>query len=220
MKIKPTFSNYIIKKIRESEGREYIIKHHYSKGCHAHPICYGLFDKSKKMKKPEHLFLEPKLIGVMAFACPCSENVREFVFGKEYKDSVIELHRLHILDETPKNTESWFISRVLKLFKKEYPKYNAVITYADSTIGHEGTIYKATNSYRIGTTKSNSTFYLDEKNRLRHPRQNGKNIKKTEAINMGWKPIKRNFKYRYLYLLAKSKKHKKKLISLCKIELN
>jgi len=30
------------------------------------------------------------------YATPCSEAVRASVFGKEYKDHVTELHRLHI----------------------------------------------------------------------------------------------------------------------------
>ena len=84
------------------------------------------------------------------FACPCSENVRASVFGDKYKDNVTELHRLHILDVTPKNTESWFIVRCLKLLKELKPQIEAVISFSDTTIGHNGTIYKATNAYRAG----------------------------------------------------------------------
>lgn len=199
--------DYLVKKISAKEAKEYIIKNHYSHGIHNGPSpCYGLFE-------------ENNLIGVLAFATPCSENVRASVFGPEYKDSVVELHRLHILDVTPKNTESWFISRCLKLLKQDRPQTKAVISFSDSTEGHEGIIYKATNAYRIGTT-GKATFFRDEKGRLRHPRQNGHNITKAEALARGWTIEKRFAKNRYLYLIAHSKTEKKKLIRMCKYNLD
>ena len=97
--------DYEVRKISAKEAKEYIHKNHYSKGSHNGPSpCYGLFEKEN-------------LIGAMMFATPCSENVRSSIFGKEHKDNVTELHRLHILDITPKNTESWFIARCLKQLK-------------------------------------------------------------------------------------------------------
>ena len=197
---------YTIKRIDCKTAKEYIRKNHYSHGCHNGPSpCYGLFE-------------EDNLIGVLMFATPCSENVRASVFGKDYKDCVTELHRLHILDVTPKNTESWFISRCLKELKKDKPNIKAVISFSDSTEGHEGTIYKATNAYRVGHTGT-ATFYVDETGRLRHPRQCGVNVTKEIANERGWTPIKRFSKNRYLYLLANSKNEKKKLIRLCKYDL-
>ena len=198
--------DYDVRKISCNEAKEYIIKNHYSHGCHNRPSpCYGLFDKDN-------------LIGVCMFATPCSERVRASVFGEEYKNSVTELHRLHILDITPKNTESWFISRCLKQLKTDKPQIKAVITFADATEGHVGTIYKATNAYKIGTTVK-STFYIDENGRLRHPRQCGINITKEMAKQKGWQIVKRGTKNRYLYLLPESKNEKKKLIRMCKYNL-
>ena len=195
--------NYDVKRISCAQAKEYIIKNHYSHGCHNGPSpCYGLFDNEQ-------------LIGCLMFATPCSEAVRASVFGAEYKDNVTELHRLHILDVTPKNTESWFISRCLKLLKSDKPQIKAVITFSDTTIGHNGTIYKATNAYRCGQT-GNATFFLDENGRLRHPRQNGVNITSEMALERGWKPVKRGAKNRFIYLLYNSKKEKKFLKQLCK----
>lgn len=197
--------NYKVERIPCNQAKEYIIKNHYSHGCHNRPSpCYGLFE-------------EDELIGVLMFATPCSERVRASVFGSQYKDSVTELHRLHILDVTPKNTESWFISRCLKLLKRDKPQIKAVISFSDLTEGHSGTIYKATNAFRIGQT-GNATFYIDENGRLRHPRQCGVNITKDMAKEKGWQAVKRSGKNRYLYILAKSKKEKKHYISICKYE--
>jgi len=181
-------------------------KNHYSHGCHNGPSpCYGLFDKEN-------------LIGVLMFATTCSENVRASVFGEQYKDCVTELHRLHILDCTPKNTESWFISRCLKLLKQDKPKIKAVLSFSDITEGHSGIIYKATNAYRLGTT-GKAKFYRDQNGRLRHPRQSGVNITEQMAKEKGWVSEIREAKNRYLYLLPVSKVEKKKLIKMCKYDL-
>ncbi len=199
-------NKYTVRRIECKVAKEYIKKHHYTHGCHNGPSpCYGLFEGEE-------------LIGVLMFATPCSENVRSSIFGPEYKDSVTELHRLHILDITPKNTESWFIGQCLKLLKTDKPQIKAVISFSDSTEGHDGTIYKATNAYRIGHTGS-AMFYKDKDGRLRHPRQCGINISKEKANELDWVPVKRCAKNRYLYLLPTDKREKKKLIKMCKYKL-
>ena len=196
--------DYSIKKIPCKQAKEYIIKNHYSHGCHNAPSpCYGLFDKDN-------------LIGVLMFATPCSEAVRSSLFGKEYKDSVIELHRLHILDVTPRNTESWFISRCLKLLRVDKPKIHGVISFSDMTEGHSGVIYKATNAFFCGQT-CEVTFYVDKNGRLRHPRQNGVNITKEMAEQMGWHRVRRKSKNRYIYIIG-SKTERKKWGLMCKYE--
>lgn len=191
---------YTVRKIDAKLAKSYIHKNHYSGGSHNGPSpCYGLFDGDN-------------LIGCLMFATPCSEAVRASVFGVEYKDAVVELHRLHILDVTPRNTESWMISRCLRLLKQDRPQTRAVISFADPTQGHQGTIYKASNFIQCGTS-SPATFYLDSECRLRHPRQNGVNISKDEAAKRGWTVSKRMGKIRYLYILDPRDK------KLCKLLL-
>lgn len=152
------------------------------------------------------------------FATPCSENVRRSIWGKEYRDRVIELHRLHILDVTPRNTESWFIHKCFDLLKTDKPRIKGIISFADSTEGHEGTIYKASNFYFIGKT-CKATFYRDSLGRLRHPRQCGVNITSERAKELGWTAEQRLSKNRYLYILANNKKEKKELIKSCRYDL-
>lgn len=185
-----------IERISATIGKAFIKEHHYSRGCHNGPMTWGLYSD--------------RLVGVVAFATPCSENVRRSVFGDEYKHSVTELHRLVLLDECPPNTESWFISRALTLLKAERPYIDAVISFADSTQGHVGTIYQATNFLYCGTT-GRSRFYIDEDNRLRHPRQNGVNITPEMAHERNWQSTYREAKHRYVLLLPNDKRHKREL---------
>lgn len=201
----PESQGYTVRKIESKVGKAFVKQHHYSHGIHNGPMCWGLFDNTDT------------LIGVCAFATPCSENVRASIFGPEHKSRVTDLHRLVILDGTPKNTESWFISRALKGLKEHKPDYWAVVSFADATEGHVGTIYQACNATFYGTS-GKATFYLDQDGRLRHPRQNGVNISRADAKARGWSPVQREGKFRYLFLLPDDKAHKRRLSRLVKVE--
>ena len=177
--------HFIVRKIDSKTGKDYIKKHHYSHGIHNGPICYGLF-------------YNEILMGVCAFSTPCSENVCRSIAGVGNERQVIELSRLHLLDECPKNSESFFVSKCIKMLFKEKVNYNFIVSFADPTQGHTGVIYKALNFIEDGRT-SPATFYVDENGRLRHPRQNGVNITRKEAESRGWKVSKRMGKIRFIY---------------------
>jgi len=185
-----------VSRIPAKTGIEFIRKHHYSHGCHNGPLCWGLFDGET-------------LVGALAIATPCSENVRASVFGVEYKQHVTELHRLVVLDGYGKNTESYFISKVLRDLYKQRPDLWAVLSFADATEGHVGTIYQATNAIYTGRTQR-AWFYLDG-DRLRHPRQNGINISADDARKRGWSRVRREGKYRYLFLLPTAKTERRRV---------
>lgn len=189
--------DYSVRQIRGGEGRDYLRDRHYTRSCHNGPMCWGLFDGDY-------------MLGVIAFATPSSEAVRASVFGPDHKNRVTELHRLFVEDGTPKNTESYFISRGLTGLLGVRPSLRGVISFADSTEGHIGIIYQATNALFCGTT-GKSRFYRDGEGRLRHPRQNGVNISLDEAERRGWTPEMRNAKNRYLFLVGDKKWGKRNL---------
>jgi len=197
---------YSIEKVSAKVGKEYIRANHYSHGSHNGPSpCYGLFQGEE-------------LIGVCMFATPCSEAVRASLWGPEHKNRVTELHRLHIKDGTPQNTESWFVSRCLKLLREDKPRIRGVLSFSDLTEGHTGVIYQATNAFFLGHT-GKAWFYRDEDGRLRHPRQCGVNISKEAAVAKGWTPERREAKCRYLWILANGKIERRKLMRQCKYDL-
>ena len=197
---------YTVTHIPAKEGRAFVKEHHYSHGIHNGPTCYGLIDVDSA-----------DLVGVLAIATPCSENVRRSVFGPEHASRVTELHRLVLLEEIPKNSESFFIGAALRLHKQRRPDHWAVLSFADTTEGHVGTVYQATNAIYTGSS-GKETFYLDEVGRLRHPRQNGVNISKEVAAARGWSPVVREGKHRYLFLLPDNRSHKKELLRLCRLQ--
>ena len=115
----------------------FIEKWHYSQSINGLKVsyCFGLFD-------------DDKLIGAMIYGGPAMNN-QAAKYNKYNPDKVMELRRLCCIDDTPKNTESYFIGKTLKWLQK-YTDIETVISYADITQGHEGTIYKASNFKHVG----------------------------------------------------------------------
>ena len=88
------------------------------------------------------LMFEYKIVGGCVVGLPRHAD--------KYKNSV-ELRRMACLDEMPKNTESYFLSKVIWYIKKN-TDFETVISYSDLSVGHVGTIYKAANFKEIGRT--------------------------------------------------------------------
>jgi hypothetical protein len=73
--------------------------------------------------------------------------------------NVGELSRMACRDECPRRTESMFLGRCLEMVRKL--GYDAVTSYSDMAVGHEGTIYRATNWIYTGEAAGNPTFLVD-----------------------------------------------------------
>lgn len=69
----------------------------------------------------------------------------------KYDVNAIELRRM-VLDEVcPKNTASYFLSKIIWWLKNN-TNVSTVLTFADMTVGHEGTCYKAANFKEVKRT--------------------------------------------------------------------
>ena len=132
--------SWVVKRLERKEVSDFIEKWHYSKsinGCIT-DYYYGLFDNNNNLK------------GAMFFGKMAMANQwKRFV---EFPEDVIELRRLCCVDDTPKNTESYFIGKALKLLKNDW-RAGLVVSYADKEYGHTGIIYKASNFKNVGDIK-------------------------------------------------------------------
>lgn len=117
---------------------------------------------------------------------------------------VRELARLCIHpDYHKKNFSTWFLSRVIKQYKQECQDIKLIISFADTTQGHEGTVYKAANWQYDGKT-GRSFHYIDDSGNTIHKktvydlaRKAGK--KEAEyAQAIGYKKVRHLPKKRYL----------------------
>lgn len=97
-------------------------------------------------------FLDGQLIA----ACKFSSVVRKEVatsMGMEPGD-VVEVDRFCIMpSRQKKNFASWFLSRASKEAFKQFSKVSCLVSFADATHGHVGTIYKAANWTEVGKVK-------------------------------------------------------------------
>jgi len=71
--------------------------------------------------------------------------------ASSYGDGVTDLRRFALVDDAPKNSESFFLGKTIREIKK-HGLANKILTFADETQGHHGTIYKACNFKLIGET--------------------------------------------------------------------
>jgi hypothetical protein len=202
-----SFDEFVVKKLPQGVGRDFIKAHHYTGGCGTASMTWGMYSQRTS-----------ELLGVIAFQTPISENVRKSVFGEEQKHRVTELHRMAIVDRAPHNAGSWFISRTLDKLKAYKPKYKAVVSFADTTEGHDGTVYQAANADYYGTTDK-VTYYRTPDGQLKAPRQVGENITLSDAKERGWEPEQRDTKHRYVFWLPDEYQDKKSVRDMAEINL-
>jgi len=103
----------------------------------------------------------PELVGVCVYTRPAGVSAAQKYYP-EAPDRCLELRRLCLIDDTPKNAESFFIAKTLRWLKK-YTEWEYVISYADPEQGHTGTIYRASNFHYHGMTSGSSYLLVDGK---------------------------------------------------------
>jgi hypothetical protein len=86
--------------------------------------------------------------------------------GSKYKNCM-EIRRMALTDECPKNSESYFLGKIIWWIKKNKFCKN-ILSYADQSVGHIGTIYKASNFKLIGQTSP--SLHIFWKGKRYHPR--------------------------------------------------
>lgn len=131
-------------------------------------------------------------VGCIVFSEPPREtHVR-------YGGKGFELARLWISDSVPRNAETWLISRAIRFVKKRWPTLVYLVSYADPSAGHRGTIYKAANWTFDGMTdagrKTPRCDYVDERGK-RYSRRS--HIPESVVV----KRVPRVSKYRFVYRL-------------------
>lgn len=178
-------TKYIIKEIDSKIGLDLIVKNHYlHKSPNVIVHCFGLFDADI-------------LIGVIIYS-PLSSPLTKKSFFKDTNIHVYELSRLWVEDGTPKNTESYFIANTIKKIDCD-----AIISFADSSMGHNGTVYQACSFKYLGLSPSakNYTNKLTGEQpglQFKSVKQFEKDIGKENVIL-----VERSRKHRYVFLKNK-----------------
>ena len=163
-------------------------------------------------------FIGEQLIGVVCFGMGTSKKQYTSIVPDIQNGEYAELTRLWCMHNAPKNTESMFISKALKMLP---PEIKLVLSYADSSKKHCGIIYQATNWYYLGTGRANNKRLVDADGhelhvrlislyRERHPEL--KEYTTEQIMDMyGWRYADCGVKHRYVFLRG-TKVEKKRML--------
>jgi len=184
-------------------ARQYIASYHYSKTMpdSTMEVFFGYYGDV--------------FAGVCVFGMGASINQYKSIIPNINKGEYRELTRLWSPDGMPKNTESKLISESIKLLPKNV---KLLISFADPSKGHFGTIYQATNWDYCGMTGASKRLVGEYGNefhyrllnvyRMRHPEL--KNKTPEEIMNLyKWGVLHNSSKHRYVKVLGTKNEVKK-----------
>ena len=176
-------NNYSVQQIEYKDTKHLILNVHYAKRMPSISFAYGLFE-------------EKEFVGLVSYGSPASPSLCKGILGEEYRDQVIELNRL-VLVNNKRNEASYLVAQSLKLL----PKPRCIVSYADTYQGHAGCIYQASNFYFTGTTKARTDM----------AGKNGKHSR--HHLGDRTNRVYRSAKHRYVTFIG-DKKQKKEYLKL------
>lgn len=151
--------------------------------------------------------------GVVTYGVPASVPLVKGVLGSENRHMVGELTRLWVDDSAPKNGESFLIGRTLK-----HSSFPAVVSFADTSQGHLGLVYQATNWIYTGLSSRHRDWELigSPGRHTRHTWDEWGGIEGAKlAVPERMVQVERPRKHRYIFLNAKGAE-RRRLLSLLK----
>ena len=178
--------------VREIETRiavDIVVSNHY---LHRKGPCsraFGLFDP------------EGSLRGVVTYGVPASVPLVKGLLGPENRHLVGELTRLWIDDDAPRNGESYLIGNTVRK-----SGYEVLVSFADTSMGHLGIVYQATNWLYTGLSSKHKDWILlgHEGRHTRHTWDEWGGIEGAKkAIPERMRQVERPRKHRYVFINAK-----------------
>lgn len=143
--------NIKIIECEKAQADRIIIKHHYS----------------HKVTKNSFVSLLVIYNGKVNGALQCGYGIRPKIKGDYDTDEVREFDRMWLSDDMPKFSETITLSLFHKYMKAAHPEVKVLISYADTTAGNKGTVYKAANYELVDRLKAD--FYQLPSGERIHP---------------------------------------------------
>ena len=187
----------IVLPIKTEEAAPWLLNKHYAKRIPMIMFAYGLYENNQ-------------LIGVITYGLPASPTLCVGICGKDWSNKVLELNRLCLMDNF-KNQASFLVANSIK----QLPKPSIVVSFADSSQGHVGYVYQATNFIYTGLTAKFMEWAVKGQEH-KHSRSfsNGsiKDFKEKHGDNFYYKERPRKHRYIYFHGNKTEKKQMNKLL--------
>jgi len=181
-------NDYTVIPIELPSYKELLITKHYLKSIPSISFAFGLYSKGV-------------LKGVCTYGVPFSPGIRNIMRGR-----VFELNRLVLVDNSP-NEASFLVAASLK----QLPMNCIVVSFADPSQGHKGTIYQAANFDYYGLSEKKNNMILEEGNG--HAMTNGAKIKKDKSLKYHYEERIQKHRYVYIHGTKSFKKLAKQIVS-------
>lgn len=131
----------LVKRIKTDQAKPFILKKHYAKRMPSISYAFGLFT-------------DDGMIGICTYGTPASSTLLKGVCGEDLAGFVVELNRLCINDDAPKNSASFLVGNSMRKLGNRI-----IVSYADTSKNHNGYVYQASNFIYTGL----SSKFLDPK---------------------------------------------------------
>jgi len=194
--------NWAVCKIENAIAQSVVVQNHYLHRKAPCSTAFGLFDNLGRLR------------GVVMYGTPSSSALRAGIAGKDEANNVIELTRLWVEDDTPKNAESFLIGRSIRQAGKDI-----VVSFADTQQQHLGIIYQATNWLYTGLSAKRTDWAVEGIEKHGHTWADKYTAKEMrELFGERFTLVPRSRKHRYVFLNG-SKNRKKELLSKLNYEI-
>jgi len=186
--------------IAKRQASQFVREHHYAvESPSTTKLAFGLFE-------------DDLLLGIATFGYGTRpRHTISYLFPSLGTNDYLEINRLCLLDECPRNTETWFLTRCLQIVKMHFPNVKVIFTWADGLRGKPGYIYQAASFLYGGFIWSE--FYRTQDGEVVHPRllitRYGRRDKEF-TISLGLEKIK-GLQFRYCKFMCGHKERKRLL---------
>lgn len=102
------------------------------------------------------LWSDDNWLGIVTYGTPPSSPLKRGIAGDKWYSHVLELNRLVIKENSPKNSASFLVGRSLRLL----PVPSIVVSYADTAMTHIGYVYQATNFIYTGLSAKRTNWVV------------------------------------------------------------
>lgn len=180
--------HWIVRPCALETAQRMVRQYHYAGGgSNTAVACFGLFHKSR-------CFWEMDCYGITWWIPPASMDAATATYPDD-PYAVLALSRLVIHPGAPHNAASFLLARSVKLLD---PRWECLVTYADTWQGHTGTIYKASNWHYVGLTDPEWVYTKNGRNRSR--RRGDRTLNHQQMIAEGYIPEGRFAKHKFILM--------------------
>jgi len=152
------------------ELKEFVCQHHYARSC-------------SNTATERHGLVDPA--GVLAGAAlwiPPTKNAARTIAADDWR-SVLCLSRLAVRPDVPTNGASFLLGRSMRLLD---PRWVHALTYADTSEGHTGAIYRATNWVEIGPVPAGDVWVHSVTGQQRGRKRGPRTLLAAEMVEAGY----------------------------------